>query len=155
MGAVPVQATPPSAAADPGPDGSSLHVLLAEDNPINRVLAVRLMERAGHRLTVTCNGREALAAFHKESFDLALLDVQMPEMDGFELTATIRRHEAEHGGHLPIIAMTAHAMKGDDDDCRSAGMDGYISKPIAADRLFEEIDAVRAGTRTGGVSSGL
>jgi signal transduction histidine kinase/DNA-binding response OmpR family regulator len=147
MGTEPANPASTKAPADHGSAG--LHVLLAEDNPVNRVLAVRLMERAGHSLTVACDGREALAAFHAETFDLALVDVQMPEMDGFELTAAIRRHEAESGGHLPIIAMTAHAMKGDDDGCRAAGMDGYVSKPIVADRLFEEIEAVRAGIRAG------
>jgi CheY-like chemotaxis protein len=155
MGTEPAAAAPACAPADRAPAGSSLRILLAEDNPVNRTLAVRLMEREGHRLTVTCDGREALAAFHAESFDLALLDVQMPEMDGFELTATIRRHEAEHGGHLPIIAMTAHAMKGDDDECRAAGMDGYVSKPIVADRLFAEIEAVRSGARAGRVLPAL
>jgi signal transduction histidine kinase/DNA-binding response OmpR family regulator len=147
LGAEPVQPAQPAAA--PGRVSSRLHILLAEDNPVNRVVAVRLMERAGHSLTVTCDGREALQAFHAETFDLALVDVQMPGMDGFELTAAIRRHEAESGGHLPIVAMTAHAMKGDDDGCRAAGMDGYVSKPIVAARLFEEIEAVRTGTRAG------
>jgi len=147
LGAEPVQPAQPAAA--PGRVRTGLHILLAEDNPINRVVAIRLMERAGHSLTVTCNGREALKAFHAEAFDLALVDVQMPEMDGFELTAAIRRHEAGSGGHLPIIAMTAHAMKGDDDGCRAAGMDGYVSKPIVAARLFEEIEAVRTDTRAG------
>jgi CheY-like chemotaxis protein len=144
-------ATAPEAAEQAPAVASPLHVLLAEDNPVNRTLAVRLMEREGCRMTVTCNGREALAAFHKETFDLALVDVQMPEMDGFELTAAIRRHEAQFGGHLPIIAMTAHAMKGDSDGCRAAGMDGYVSKPIVAGKLFEEIETVRAGALSGGV----
>jgi CheY-like chemotaxis protein len=126
-----------------------LHILLAEDNPVNRTLAMRLLERAGHRLTVACNGREALEAYRGGCFDVALVDVQMPEMDGFELTAAIRRHESEHGGHLPIIAITAHAMKGDDENCRAAGMDGYVSKPIVAARLFEEIETVRAALSTG------
>ena len=85
----------------------SLRVLLAEDHPVNRKLAVRLLEREGHRVTVTSDGREALAAFHAHTFDLALMDIQMPEMDGFEVTAAIRRHEAQTGGHLPILAMTA------------------------------------------------
>jgi CheY-like chemotaxis protein len=83
-----------------------------------------------------------LAAFEANPFDLALVDIQMPEADGFEVTAAIRRHEAQHGGHLPIIAMTAHAMKGDAENCRAAGMDGYVSKPIIAGRLFEEIETV-------------
>jgi signal transduction histidine kinase/CheY-like chemotaxis protein len=122
--------------------GSPLRVLLAEDNPVNRTLAVRLLEREGYQLMVTCDGREALAAFEANPFDLALVDIQMPEIDGFEVTAAIRRHEAQHGGHLPIIAMTAHAMKGDAEHCLAAGMDGYVSKPIVAGRLFEEIETV-------------
>ena len=119
-----------------------LRVLLAEDNPVNRLLAVRLLEREGYQLVVACDGREALAAFEANTFDLALVDIQMPEMDGFAVTAAIRRHEAEYGGHLPVIAMTAHAMKGDDEECLAAGMDGYVSKPISAARLFEEMETV-------------
>ncbi len=122
--------------------GAPRRVLLAEDNPVNRTLAVRLLEREGYHVTVTCDGREALAAVEANYFDLALVDIQMPEVDGFEVTATIRRHEAQYGGHLPIIAMTAHAMKGDAEQCLAAGMDGYVSKPIAAGRLFEEIESV-------------
>jgi signal transduction histidine kinase/DNA-binding response OmpR family regulator len=124
--------------------GSPLRVLLAEDNPVNRILAVRLLEREGYQLTVACDGREALAAFEANPYDLALLDIQMPEIDGFEVTAAIRRHEAQYGGHLPIIAMTAHAMKGDAEQCLAAGMDGYVSKPIIAERLFDEIETVLA-----------
>jgi signal transduction histidine kinase/CheY-like chemotaxis protein len=122
--------------------GAPLRVLLAEDNPVNRTLAVRLLEREGYQLMVTCDGREALTAFEANPFDLALVDIQMPEIDGFEVTAAIRRHEAQHGGHLPIIAMTAHAMKGDAEQCLASGMDGYVSKPIIAGRLFEEIENV-------------
>jgi CheY-like chemotaxis protein len=92
-----------------------------------------------------------MAAFKANYFDLALVDIQMPEVDGFEVTTTIRRHEAQYGGHLPIIAMTAHAMKGDAEQCLATGMDGYVSKPITAGRLFEEIESVLtavAGTVT-------
>ena len=131
--------------------GALRRVLLAEDNPVNRTLAVRLLEREGYQVTVACDGREALAAFEANYFDLALVDIQMPEVDGFEVTAAIRRHEARFGGHLPIMAMTAHAMKGDAEQCLAAGMDGYVSKPIAAGRLFEEIESVLtavAGTVT-------
>jgi CheY-like chemotaxis protein len=123
---------------------SPVRVLLAEDNPVNRTLAVRLLEREGYQIKVTCDGREALAAFLANTFDIALVDIQMPEMDGFEVTASIRRHEAQYGGHLPIVAMTAHAMKGDAEQCRAAGMDGYVSKPIVAARLFEEIETMLA-----------
>jgi len=131
---------------------SARRVLLAEDNPVNRMVAVRLLEREGYQVRVACDGREALAAFHHEVFDVALVDVQMPEVDGFEVTAAIRRHEAQHGGHLPIIAMTAHAMKGDADGCRAAGMDGYVSKPIVVGKLFEEIEAVLAAVDSPGAS---
>jgi len=106
------------------------------------MLAVRLLEREGYQLVVACDGREALTAFESNSFDLALVDIQMPGMDGFEVTAAVRRHEKQHGGHLPIVAMTAHAMKGDAEQCLAAGMDGYVSKPISAARLFEEIETV-------------
>ncbi len=119
-----------------------LHILLAEDNPVNQVLAVRLLERRGHVVSVAGNGREALAALEKESFDLVLLDVQMPEMDGFETTKAIRVRERTTGAHLPIIALTARAMKGDQERCLAAGMDTYISKPIRASELFQVIEGL-------------
>jgi CheY-like chemotaxis protein len=118
----------------------SLRILLAEDNAVNQTLAKRLLEKRGHRVAVTGNGSEALAALHDEAFDLVLMDVQMPEMDGIEATAAIRARERASGAHVPIIAMTAHAMKGDQERCVAAGMDGYVSKPISAQRLFDEID---------------
>jgi len=114
-----------------------LRVLLAEDNAVNQKLATRLLEKHGHNVTVTANGREALAALDRENFDLVLMDVQMPEMDGFEATAAIRAREQHTGGHLPIIAMTAHAMQGDKERCLTAGMDSYISKPIKAQQLID------------------
>ena len=141
-------ASPPNydyAAEAPGAvraDRRGLRILLAEDNPVNRTLAVRLMEREGHRVTATTNGREALAMFQAEPFDLALMDVQMPEMDGLEATAAIRAHERTGGGHLPIIAMTAFAMKGDAEQCLAAGMDCYVSKPIDAAKLRQAIAGV-------------
>ena len=141
-------ASPVEAAEQARKASSPLRVLLAEDNPVNRLLAVRLLEREGYQLCVARDGREALAAFEANSFDLALVDIQMPEIDGFEVTAAIRRHESQHGGHLPIVAMTAHAMKGDAEECRSAGMDGYVSKPIVAARLFEEIETVLAAAHS-------
>jgi CheY-like chemotaxis protein len=121
-----------------------LRVLLAEDNPVNQLLAVRLLERRGHQSVVVANGKEALAAlFGPESagsFDVVLMDVQMPEMDGLEATAAIRQTERTTGRHLPILAMTAHAIKGDRERCLAAGMDGYISKPIQAQRLYDALD---------------
>ena len=113
-----------------------LKILLAEDNPVNQAVAVRLLERRGHRVTVAADGREALAALRKESFDLVLMDVQMPEMDGIEATAVIRQEERKTGAHVLIIAMTAHAMKGDQERCLLAAMDGYLSKPIRPQDLY-------------------
>jgi two-component system sensor histidine kinase/response regulator len=120
----------------------TLRILLAEDNVINRLVAVRLLEKRGHTITVAVNGREVLAALENPTsgpFDVVLMDVQMPEMDGFEATAAIRHKEKTLGTHVPIVAMTAHAMKGDRERCLAAGMDGYVSKPIQAGELFEAI----------------
>ena len=119
-----------------------LHILVAEDNPVNQKLPVRLLEKSGHTITVAANGREALAALEIEVFDLVFMDVQMPEIDGFQATAEIRRREKSTGKHVPIIAMTAHAMKGDRERCISVGMDSYISKPIGADELFRTIESL-------------
>ena len=121
--------------------GPGMHVLIAEDHAVNQVLARRLMEKAGHRVTVARNGREALEAVQADSFDLVLMDVQMPEMDGFEATAAIRRHGEATGQRLPIIAMTAHAMKGDEEKCLAAGMDAYVSKPIDPLKLAEAMES--------------
>jgi len=118
-------------------NATHLHILLVEDNAVNQVLAVRLLEKRGHGVTVAGNGKEALTALEKDSFDLVLMDVQMPEMDGFEATAAIRGLEKLSGNHLPIIAMTAHAMAGDRERCLQAGMDDYISKPIRPQELTE------------------
>jgi len=118
---------PPEDVREPA---SVLRVLLAEDNAVNRRLALRLLEKRGHHIVLAANGREALQAIEKESFDLVLMDVQMPEMDGFEATAALRQRERSTGAHLPVIALTAHAMKGDRERCLAAGMDGYLAKPI-------------------------
>jgi two-component system, sensor histidine kinase and response regulator len=114
---------------------SRLRVLLAEDNAVNQRLAALLLEKRGHCVVVAANGREALEALEKEEFDLVLMDVQMPEMDGLETTAAIRTKERGSGRHLPVIALTAHSMKGDAERCLSAGMDGYLSKPIRPQEL--------------------
>ena len=119
-----------------------LRILLAEDNPVNQRLALKLLEKRGHTVSVANNGREALEVLERarwEGFDVVLMDVQMPEMDGLEATASIRARERATGRHLPIIAMTAHAMKGDKERCLEAGMDGYVSKPVRAKDLFDEI----------------
>jgi PAS domain S-box-containing protein len=120
-------------------DGS-LRILLAEDSTTNQLLAVRLLEKRGHSVEVANNGKEALAALKTSRFDLVLMDIQMPEMSGFEATATIRENERAGVTRIPIIAMTAHAMKGDRERCIDAGMDGYVSKPIRPQELFEEIN---------------
>ncbi len=121
-----------------------LRVLLAEDNAVDQQLASPLLEKRGHKVVVAGNGREALAALEKQPFDLVLMDVQMPEMDGFEATAAIREKEKATADRLPIIAMTAHAMKGDPERCLAAGMDGYVSKPIQAKTLFEVMEGLTA-----------
>jgi two-component system sensor histidine kinase/response regulator len=120
---------------------SRLQILLAEDNAVNQTLAVRLLEKRGYAVTVAGDGRAAVAALEKQSFDLVLMDVQMPEMDGFQATAAIRAKEQPGGRRQPIIAMTAHALKGDQDRCIAAGMDGYVSKPIRTADLFAAIEA--------------
>jgi len=120
--------------------GSSLRVLLAEDNRVNQRLVVRLLEKRGHSVAVAGNGLEALAALKKETFDLVLMDVQMPEMDGMEATAAIREEEKASGEHQMIIALTAHAMKGDREKCLSVGMDGYLTKPIRPQELDEVLE---------------
>ena len=106
------------------------HILLAEDNTINQKVATTFLQKMGHSVVVAANGQKALQALEKEAFDLVLMDVQMPEMDGFAATAAIRAHEQTTGNHISIIAMTAHAMKGDRERRLDAGMDDYISKPI-------------------------
>ncbi|MCM8776455.1 MAG: response regulator, partial [Candidatus Omnitrophica bacterium] len=117
-----------------------LHILLVEDNYVNRQVAIRLLEKQGHIVSVAENGKEALRALTKESFQLILMDVQMPEMDGLEATAEIRKMEKGSGKHIPIIAMTAHTMPGDRERCLEAGMDAYISKPVRPQDLFSTIN---------------
>jgi two-component system sensor histidine kinase/response regulator len=117
-------------------------VLLAEDSAVTQRLATRLLEKRGHRVAVACNGREALDALENEKFDLVFIfmDVQMPEMDGMEATAAIREKEKNSGLHQPVIALTAHAMKGDRDKGLAAGMDGYLTKPIRPQELDEILE---------------
>jgi len=119
---------------------SGAHILLAEDNTVNQKLAIRLLERFGYKVTLAENGLQAVAAAEKQNFDLVLMDVQMPEMGGFEATAIIREREAALGKHTPIIAMTAHALQGDREKCLEATMDDYLSKPIHADQLKAMIE---------------
>jgi two-component system sensor histidine kinase/response regulator len=119
----------------------ALHILLAEDNAVNQKLATRLLEKRGHQVALAGNGRQALSALEKTDFDLVLMDVQMPEMDGLEATQLLREREKETGKHQPVVAMTALVMKGDRERCMAAGMDGYLSKPIRPQELDEVLDS--------------
>jgi PAS domain S-box-containing protein len=121
---------------------SGVHALLVEDNPVNRQIAIRMLERRGHSAKAVGNGREALALLETEHFDVVLMDVQMPDMDGFEATAAIRKRESHTEAHIPIIAMTAHTMEGDRERCLSAGMDDYVTKPIRPQSLYRTIEAL-------------
>ena len=116
-----------------------LHILVAEDNEVNQRFAMRALKKAGHTATLVSNGREAVEAFEKEAFDIVLMDVQMPEMDGYEATAAIRERERTTGAHIPIVALTAHAMTGDKEKCLAAGMDGHVTKPIKSKVLLAEM----------------
>ena len=130
------------AAPTEAPASAPLNVLLAEDNPVNVKFALKVLERAGHQVTVAGNGREAVELWSSKPFDLILMDVQMPEMDGLDATRAIRRAEAGRDGRTPIIAMTANAMAGDREICLDAGMDGYVTKPVKREALFEELSRV-------------
>jgi two-component system sensor histidine kinase/response regulator len=124
-----------------------VRILLAEDNAVNQLLAVRLLEKRGHTVVVAATGRETVNAFERERFDVVLMDIQMPDMDGLEAAAAIRAHERERGGHVPIVALTAHAMKSDRDRCLEAGMDAYLSKPLRPAELFETIAQLLSGVQ--------
>jgi len=128
--------------ASPVPD--SLKILLAEDNPVNQRLAMRLLERRGHHVELAASGREAIECLDRQHFDLILMDLQMPDMDGLEATAEIRRREKIRGGRTPIVALTAHTMKGDRERCLAAGMDNYINKPIDAVKFLEIVETSAA-----------
>ena len=117
-----------------------LRILLAEDNQVNQRLARRMLEKRGHVVDVAGNGREVLQALENASYDLVLMDVQMPEMDGIEATSRIRAKERSSGGRQRVVALTAHAMKGDEEKCLAAGMDGYLTKPIRAEELDEQLE---------------
>ena len=124
---------------EPGTPASNLHVLLAEDNRVNQIVATRMLEKMGHSVVVADNGLFVLALLATGQFDLVLMDVQMPEMDGLTATRRIRESEQLTRRHMPIIAMTAHAMRGDRERCLEAGMDGYVTKPVVRQRLEEAI----------------
>ncbi len=126
-------------------DKHRIRILLAEDNAVNQTLAVRLLEKRGYSVTVAPDGQAAVAAFQKGGFELVLMDIQMPGIDGFEATAAIREIERSTGGHIPIVAMTAHALVGDQERCLASGMDGYVSKPIRTSELFAVIEKMLSG----------
>jgi CheY-like chemotaxis protein/HPt (histidine-containing phosphotransfer) domain-containing protein len=132
----------PLPSESPAPSLRPLKILLAEDNAVNRKLAGFMLEKDGHAVQVAVNGKEALAACERESYDVVLMDLAMPEMDGFEATAAIRAREKSTGRHVPIIAMTAHALTGDRERCLEAGMDGYVSKPFRRAGLLEALAAL-------------
>jgi hypothetical protein len=136
----PRQAEPSKAERIPS-SGRKLNILVAEDSKVNQVLVQKVLNKQGHELVVASNGHEALALLETQCFDLLLTDLQMPEMDGFELTAAIRTKERATGGHMPIIALTANAMSGDELRCRNVGMDGYLSKPISPADLARAVEA--------------
>ncbi|MGI9239253.1 MAG: response regulator, partial [Verrucomicrobiales bacterium] len=121
-------------------DQPSMEVLLAEDGRVNQIVAMNLLEGRGHRVTLAADGREAVEVFSSKPFDAILMDIQMPELNGFEATRAIRKIEAERGGHVPIIAMTANAMKGDRENCLASGMDDYIAKPVHSEELFRILE---------------
>jgi CheY-like chemotaxis protein len=135
------------------PEVRPLRVLLAEDSLVNQRLAVGLLGKDGHTVVVANNGKEAIAALASQEFDVVLMDVEMPEMDGFGATAVIRVQEKQTGAHIPIIAMTAHAMKGDREQCLEAGMDDYVSKPVRAQQLLDTIRSVVRTSEHGSTSS--
>jgi two-component system, sensor histidine kinase and response regulator len=130
-----------------------MHILVVEDNAVNQLVARRLLEKFGHQVTVAADGKKALEAIEQKNFDLVFMDIQMPEMNGLQATQAIREAEMTVGRHLPIFAMTAHAMKGDEEKCLAAGMDGYLAKPIRTEALLEVLDQVGkrvAAAETGG-----
>ncbi|HMH13638.1 MAG TPA: response regulator [Edaphobacter sp.] len=145
QGAIPM-ITRHSLQADADP-AKSLRILLVEDNLVNQKLATRLLEKRGHRVIIASNGREALLALEKGTYDLVLMDVHMPEMDGLEATKLLREKEKSSGHHQAVVAMTALVMKGDHERCVAAGMDGYLSKPIRPLELDEVLDAYLARAR--------
>ena len=122
------------------PSSRSLHILLAEDNKVNQLVACGILERAGHTVEVVQDGTEVSPMLAAKAFDVVLMDVQMPEMDGFQATSAIREREKSTGAHLPVIAMTAHALAGDKERCLAAGMDDYVSKPVSPEALNEALE---------------
>jgi CheY-like chemotaxis protein len=129
------------------PSVRPLRVLVADDNLVNRKLASIVLQRAGHHVTTANDGRTAVTLAAREAFDVILMDVQMPELNGCEATQVIRAKERENGDHVTIIALTAQAMKGHADECLESGMDGYVSKPLHAPTLFDTIERLTSNSR--------
>jgi len=154
-GEVPQRRAPDLEMSDPARETSpTLRILVAEDNPVNQRVVTRMLEKMGHIPTIANNGREALWMLDTETFDVILMDVQMPEIDGLTATRTIREQEKQSRSHIPIIAMTAHAMKGDRELCLEAGMDGYLSKPATSRGIAEALtSALRLKTNTAALST--
>jgi signal transduction histidine kinase/CheY-like chemotaxis protein len=136
--------TAPAYKSQPPSPGSRMRVLVAEDNPVNRQLALRLLEKQGHSVALASDGADALRRLEQEEFDAVLMDVQMPNLDGLQATAAIREREKHSGKHLPIIALTAHAISGYREACLEAGMDGYLSKPFQPQELYDALEAIHA-----------
>jgi len=132
------------APTEPPENDRCLRVLVAEDDPMSQRLVQTVLAQRGHKLVLTANGREALATLEKERFDVVLMDIQMPEMNGYQATAEIRAREKSTGAHIPIIALTAHSRWEDRERCRAAGMDGYLSKPIDFKQLIEQVENATA-----------
>jgi CheY-like chemotaxis protein len=130
----------------PFPRWTGKRILVAEDNPVNQRLATRLVQKHGHSIEIASNGVDAVRRSAIEDFDIILMDVQMPDMDGLQATAAIREREKTTGKHVHILAVTAHALAGDRERCLAAGMDGYISKPIRAEELMQAVEALGAAT---------
>jgi CheY-like chemotaxis protein len=147
---VPAGATHQPAGRTPSPPPSPrpLQVLLAEDNPINQRLMTKMLEKMGHHVTLVENGKAVVDRAERDRFDLVLMDVQMPELDGLEATRQIRQREQTSGFHLPIVALTAHAMKGDRERCLESGMDGYLAKPVRWSELRAVIGQVVGGAKS-------
>ncbi|HZT80775.1 MAG TPA: response regulator, partial [Gemmataceae bacterium] len=144
LGAAERREEPGAPKSEERPAARALRVLLAEDNAINQELVLRVLGRRGHTVSVVGNGREAVEALTQGEFDVVLMDVQMPEMGGFEATRLIRQAEEKTGRRVPILALTAHAMKGDREKCLEAGMDGYVAKPVRAQELIAAVEGAAA-----------
>jgi CheY-like chemotaxis protein len=131
------------------PTTRALRILLVEDNPVNQKVAEHVLSRHGHQVVTAANGKAALAILEREAFDLALMDVQMPEMDGLETTARIRAGERDGGRRLPILALTANTLDGDREKCLRAGMDGYLTKPVTSHVLIRAVEQALSNAECG------